>query len=143
MGKVVGGPSSKYASESRWLIQPIPSESGRRFALYSMYNIKPGRAGGRMRCPPVGIHREISGETFRSEFDAIYSTGKTRGSSITTARTIMGGRRVKQPMNFTERRFTSIERRFLSLNVWNIFRILGEEIIIRTSLVDFSNFIRK
>jgi hypothetical protein len=108
-----------------------------------MYNIKPSRAGGRMRCPPVGILKEISGETFRSEFDAIYLTGKTRGSSITTARTIMGGRRVKQPMNFTERRFTSIERRFLSLNVGNLFRILGEEIIIRTSLVDFSNFFRK
>jgi len=65
-----------------------------------------------MRCPPVGIHKENSGETFRGELDAICLTGETRASSITTARTIMGGRRVKQPMNFTERRFTSTERRF-------------------------------
>ena len=95
-----------------------------------------------MRCPPVGIHNEISGETFRGELDAICLTGETRASSITTAITIMGGRRVKQPMNFTERRFTSIEIRFLALNVGNLFRILGEEIFIRTSLVDFSNFFR-
>ena len=64
-----------------------------------------------MRCPPVGIHKEISGETFRGELDAICLQGETRGSSITTARTIMGGRRVKQSMNFTERRFTNVKHR--------------------------------